>query len=242
MMQYCYLKKQLKCLFYSCCNFSEYQSENFKINIIILSILLIIGLILAIYLFWFKKESYLDTYLDNKNLNNSHISFNLSIFGKNLNMTQMNFLRENRGNLSDRLNTFTYISNIIIIFFNVFLAYLFIAKFCEIINIYNEFNYNSTIIDDSINNDKDILRDDNIIPQKIIDFTIQFLGLIFSYSIFNIDSEFIDHNKKNILIILYFIYNFYDSINIYTSKKVLLYENYLIYAKISIIYLLYKTK
>jgi len=56
----------------------------------------------------------------------------------------------------------------------MFFLLLFIAKFCKIINIYNEFNYNSTIIDDSINNDKDILRDDNIITQKIIDFIIKF--------------------------------------------------------------------
>lgn len=238
-MQYCYDNMQLKCLFDLCCDFSEYQSENFNINLSLLIILTLIGSGLCFYLFFSKKDSNLESHLENRNNNNSfnnnyNNTLNFSAFGKNLNLTQINFLKDRR-NLSDRYSPFIYISNTMNIFLNIFIAYLFLAKFFEMLNLYNEYNFKSTIIVDNINTDKNILKDDYFIPRKILEFSFQIFGLIVVFTIFNLDSEFLDHNKKNTFTILYFLYYLYDSINIYTEKKILLYENYLFYSIISVV-------
>jgi len=247
MMQYCYEKLQLKCLFGLCCEFSEYQSENFLLNLILLIILLLIGTGLCAYMYYTKDKVHIENSLENNRngvinnnntVNNANQSMNnLSLFEKKLNMTQMNFLRENRAYLADRNSGFTHTSNIIIMFFNVFIAFLFLAKFFEMLNLNNEFNFNASLFSggDNFSTDKGLLIDDYLIPKKIVNFTIQVFGLIFAFAVFNLDSEFLDHNKKNIFTILFFAYFFYDSINIYSAKKILLYENYLFYSVVSLV-------
>lgn len=236
-MQYCYQKMQLKCLFSLCCDFSEYQSENFLLNLLLLIILLLCGTCLCAYMYYTKDKTLIENSQENKNAINNSLqqSMNLSIFEKKMNMTQMNFLKENRANLADRNSGFTYTSNIIIVFFNILVAFLFLAKFFEMLNLYNEFNYNSALISNNVSSDKGLLVDDYVIPSKMADFVIQIFGLVLAFTVFNLDSEFLDHNKKNIFSILFFAYYFYDSVNIYSAKKILLYENYLFYSIISLV-------
>lgn len=243
-MQYCYQKMQLKCLFKLCCDFSEYQSENFLLNLFLLIILLIIGTSLCLYIFYLRERIFPENSNENKTIINNSLNpiLNTSIFDKKLNNSQFNNLRDiskdNRPNLADRNSEFVHLSNMIIIYFNILLAFLFLSKFFEMLNLYNELNYNAIFIANELSTDKGLLVDDNDIPRKLLSFVIQIFVLILAYSIFNVDSEFLDHNKKNIISILLFAYYFYDSINIYFAKNVLLYQNYLFYAAIAIIIIL----
>jgi len=229
MMQYCYELKKAKCLFSSCCSYITYQKENITLNIIFLILLILTGVGICIYIFLTKKNR-------NENYEQRNDSYNLqsiNLFGKNLNVTQMEYIMDNRGNLSDRFCLFTYISNIINIFLNIFICYLLFGKFLEILTVFNELNYDASFIKNEFNFDKNIIKDDREIPKKIFDLSINCLLLIISITIFNLDSEFIDHNKKNIFTIVFFVYYFYDSVNIYSAKEILLYESYLIYSIIS---------
>jgi hypothetical protein len=147
----------------------------------------------------------------------------------------MEYIMDNRGNLSDRFCLFTYISNIINIFLNVLICYLLFGKFLEILSFFNELNYDTSIIKNEFNYDKNVIKDEREIPKKIFDLSLNAFLLIMSITIFNLDSEFIDHNKKNIFIIVFFVYYLFDSINIYSAEEVLLYESYLIYSIISLL-------
>lgn len=245
-MQYCFDKKQLKCLFATCCDFPEYQKENFIINFLFLVVLVIVGTGLCGYIFYSKRNKYSECYFDNKKKNNNNNNNNevsntttkFKLFGKNLSANQTNLLRSNREYLSDKFNLFAYVSNITVIFFNIFTLFLLFGKFMEIINIYNEFKYPASIIDNSISNDKDILRDESTLPVKMLDIVFKIFVIIVNYTVFNIDSEFLDNNKKNISTMIFAIYYCYASLNVYFEKKILLYENYLFYAVVSLLIVL----
>ena len=230
MMQYCFELKKAKCLFSSCCSYPLYQKENLMINIIFLILLILIAIGLCVYIFITKKNRY-----ENFDQRNNSYFQQINLFGKNLNVTQMEYIMDNRGNLSDRFCLFTYISNVINIFLNVFICYLLFGKFLEISSFFNELNYDTSFIKNGFNYDKNVIKDERLIPQKIFNLSLNAFLLMMSITIFNLDSEFIDHNKKNIYIIVFFVYYFYDSINIYYAEEVLLYENYLIYSIISLL-------
>lgn len=231
MMQYCFELKKAKCLFSSCCSYTSYQKENITINIFFLIILVLAGLAICLYIFNTKKNR-------NENFDQRNNSYNqptINLFGKNLNVTQMEYIMDNRGNLTDRFCMFTYISNIIIIFLNILICYLLLGKFLEILSVFNELNYDQSFIKNEFNFDKNVIKDDREIPQKIINLSLNCLLLIISLTLFNLDSEFIDHNKKNIFTVLFFVYYLYDCINVYSTKEILLYESYLIYSIVSML-------
>lgn len=229
MMQYCFEKQKLKCLFSGCCNLIEYQTENLITNISLLIILFISGIILCLNIFTLNNEN------STEEIKNLNISFNPNKSMTDLSFSALKFGKVSpRGFLSDKSSPFTYFNSITSIFLNLSMIYLFIGKLIEILNIYNEFQFNSSLLDKNISNDKNILTDDLFLPKNIFQVILHIFGLIVAHIVYNLDSEFLDHNKKNIFTIIYFFYYFYTSINVYATKSVLLYENYLFFAIISL--------
>jgi hypothetical protein len=236
---------RFKCIYSACCNLETFQQEILVLNITSLSIFIFLSFVFSYFIIKNnkkRKDEFSNSDNSNHPIHNHYLNRSQSFMHHSLEEINLNMsLSFNNGqaqskvmSLSERPSSFSYGNIMASIFIKCLLLHLILMKLLEIIVLDNQFILGDISFYplENISKDQGTFISDNYLIKITFFSVLEFLILIFSFSILFISGQFLEFFKRYLLISVLIIFEVIYNFSIYFEKSLLLYKIYLINATI----------